>query len=90
MEAGLRNLDKDVVAFDRHWVNRNASLGNVDRVPGNGIELPAMPWADELAVVDDASAKRTTTMRTDVIQRGELAIDAGDAELPTRAPDFLG
>ena len=88
-EGRLWYLDEDVVAFDGDRIDLDAGIGNLNGAPGNGIELPAMPWADEPAINDDACAKWTTTMWTHVIEYGKLLIDASDAEFVATTPEFL-
>lgn len=85
----LRDLDVNFFALDGNRINRNAGIRDMDGATSPRIELPTMPWANELAVVDDTGSERASAMRTHVIHRGKPPSYSGDAELFATTPEFL-
>ena len=85
----LGNVDENVIAFDGNRVDFDAGVGNLDGAASRGIELPAVPWADEHSVIDDAGSERASAMRANVIHGGESAADASHATDFIAAREFL-
>lgn len=86
---GLGDLDVNIFALDRNWIDSNARARNMNGATSRRIELPTVPRADELAIVDDTGSERAAAMRTHVIHRGKPTSYSGDAELFAITPEFL-
>ena len=76
--------------LDHEVIEGHTSIGNMQGFACGGIELPTVPGTDKFAVVDHASAERTSAVRTNVVHGGELSIYPGHADLSTAAIEFLG
>src|SRR6266568_6388966 len=81
-EGSVRRLDfdQDVAVFDFDWIYRNLGIGVVRCFAGFGIVLPAVPGADDLAVLDHALTERTAAVQSDIVHGAVDAVHVGDAD----------
>ena len=76
----LFDVKEDEVAL--YPDGKDSDAGAIRRVGDAGVEVegPGMPGADDGLPFDPTLAERALAMRTEVIERAEFAVDAGEAD----------
>ncbi len=76
-----------VISIDAQRVDSDRGLSI--RCAGFGLDLPAVPRADDLVAVDKSLTERASAVRADVIQRAVFAIHVSDADRLIANEKFL-
>lgn len=83
-------FDEHIVADHADRKNRNLCATIVTTNSSMEIECPGMPWTHYLSIFDSSLAKRTATMRTDIVHRGDRTPGMSDAQHPPQNGPFAG
>lgn len=78
----LIEFDVNDAVLNMRCIDANTRIRIVRRATGFSVERPSMPRADDVALLNQALAKRTTPVRADVIHHNQLSIDASNTEYP--------
>jgi len=74
----IRN--QNLITLDLHFENSDAEFAVLHRSPSFDVDLPAVPRADDQAIVNHALSERASAVRTHVVERAILAIDVCNAK----------
>src|SRR5579872_138728 len=88
-DASFLNFHQNIPAFNLHWIDLNLGASVVRGLARRRIPLPAVPRADDFALLDHSLPQRAATVQVDVIHRADRAVHVGDADGLRAARKFL-